>query len=318
VPTWLAPHVAAPGWVQQMSRRRLRGEIECCGGCHTRRIQQLGTLASSVHGVTEIPEHLLKRSRERREAAGLPTEGGDAPAVATPAVVAAAAPAKAAAPATPATPPPAPKAKPEPAFIRAAKTRKKMPFWAMSALSMLPLWAFIYIRGVQPESEKVTGPLAVGSVVYGKCASCHNADGSGGAAGRQLSNGEVLKTFPKIEDQMNWVYNASNRYVAAGITAIGDPKRAGGAHAPLGYGAGAMNAWGEKAGGELTDAQILGVVCHERYKLGGADPTSEEYKEEFEKWCSPESELFKELEGGKTFADPEFKDVGTEPRASKP
>ena len=74
--------------------------------------------------VTEIPEHLLKRSKERRGA--LAGETGDA----APAAPAASAPAVAkAAPvaAAPAAPPPP---KPDPAYVTAAKTRKKIPFWA--------------------------------------------------------------------------------------------------------------------------------------------------------------------------------------------
>jgi hypothetical protein len=39
-------------------------------------------------------------------------------------------------------------------------------------------------------------------------------------------------------------------------------------------------------------------VCHERYTLGGADPASSEYAEEFEQWCSEESEIFAGLENG--------------------
>src|SRR5690606_23239928 len=88
--------------------------------------------------VTEIPEHLLKRSKERRAALGLPTDGGDAPAAtpaaATPAAsspetpAAAAPPAKPAAPATPAAPPPP---KPDPPYVAAAKRRRRIPFWAM-------------------------------------------------------------------------------------------------------------------------------------------------------------------------------------------
>ena len=35
---------------------------------------------------------------------------------------------------------------------------------------------------------------------------------------------------------------------------------------------GAMPAQGTLAGGDLTDDEILAVVCHERYTLGGADP----------------------------------------------
>jgi Cytochrome c len=285
-----------------------------------RRIQQSDHLASSLAGVTEIPEHLLKRSRERREAAGLPTEGGATPTASTPAVATpAASPAQAATPAVPATPPPAPKPKPEPAYIRAAKTRKKMPFWAMSALSMLPIWGFLYLRGVQPQPEEASGPLAIGAEVYKKqCAGCHQANGQGGA-GRPFWKGEVLKTFPKIEDQLNFVYNGSNLYEAAGITAIGDPNREGGPHVPLGYKPGAvMPAQGANAKGALTDEEILSVVCHERYKLGGAKETDEQWEAEYEKWCSPEAEMFLLLEDGETFEDEAFAAVGTEPRASKP
>ena len=55
---------------------------------------------------------------------------------------------------------------------------------------------------------------------------------------------------------------------------------------------------GSAAGGGLTDYEILGVVCHERYTLGGADPTSEEWAEEFEQFCSVESPVFEALESG--------------------
>ena len=36
-----------------------------------------------------------------------------------------------------------------------------------------------------------------------------------------------------------------------------------------------MPGWGEQANGELTDPEILAVVCHERYTLGGADATAD-------------------------------------------
>ena len=94
--------------------------------------------------MTEIPEHLLKRSRERREAMGLTgpepaaapvpatsaaaepagaVEAASAPAAAAPA---AAAPAvRAPAPAPVAPPPP----KPDPPYIAAARNRKRIPIW---------------------------------------------------------------------------------------------------------------------------------------------------------------------------------------------
>ena len=49
---------------------------------------------------------------------------------------------------------------------------------------------------------------------------------------------------------------------------------------------------------QLTGAEIVAVVCHERYTLGGADPTSEEFENEYEAWCSPESPIFEGLESG--------------------
>lgn len=102
-----------------------------------------------------------------------------------------------------------------------------------------------------------------------------------------LYQGEVLKTFPKIEDMINFVYTGTQEYVSAGLKIYGNPDRDGGAHAPLSYNGNPMPQQGEKYGGGLTDAEILGVVCHERYELSGADPMSEEWKAEFDRWCAP-------------------------------
>jgi len=167
----------------------------------------------------------------------------------------------------------------------------------MATLSLLPLWAFLYLISVRPAEKEPEGPLAVGAATYGACASCHGANGAGGA-GRALYQGEVLKTFPKIEDMLNFVYTGSQPFVSAGIAVYGDPDREGGAHAPLSYNGNAMPSQGEKWGGGLSYAEILGVVCHERYVIGGADPASEEWAEEYETWCSPESEIFAGLESG--------------------
>jgi mono/diheme cytochrome c family protein len=129
--------------------------------------------------VAGIPEHLLKRAQERRDAlAGKTAESGDAGALATnlPAKTVENKPA-ANAPVVSAPPPPPP----DPAYVVAAKSRKKIPFWAMATLSLLPLWAFLYVLAVKPQERVVEGPLAVGVVVFGTCAGCHGADGAGGA-----------------------------------------------------------------------------------------------------------------------------------------
>ena len=65
--------------------------------------------------------------------------------------------------------------------------------------------------------------------MYTGCSSCHGAGGEGGV-GYAFADGEVLKTFPHIEDQLRWVYVGTDAYVAAGVDVYGNPDRAGGAH----------------------------------------------------------------------------------------
>jgi mono/diheme cytochrome c family protein len=281
--------------------------------------------------VTEIPEHLLKRSRERRAALGL---GGEAegetasssPAAATPATPATTVPAAApaatgpaprAAPEAPVGPPPP---KPDSPVVAAYKSRRRMPFWAMGALSLLPLWAFMYVRSLTDQAEAASGPLGEGAEVYGSCASCHGATGGGGV-GYPFTNGEVLATFPHIEDQLRFVYYGTANYNVAGIADYGNPDREGGPH--LTGARGPMPAWGPDANGELTDPELLAVVCHERFTLGGADPTAA-FAAEFETWCSEESEIFAGLEAG-DFTLPTLHEsvegiipIGTEPAAGSP
>lgn len=273
--------------------------------------------------MAEVPEHLLKRARERRDAlsgaspstdasgttANLPTKAPEnKPAASAPVASA------------PVASAPAPR---DPAYVVAAKTRKKIPFWAMATLGLLPLWAFLYLLAVRPQEKTVAGPLAIGAGIYGSCAGCHGADGAGGA-GRILYQGEVLKTFPKIEDMLNFVYTGSQQFVSAGLAIYGDPDRTGGPHAPLSYNGNPMPQQGEKYGGGLTETEILGVVCHVRYVISGADPQSQEWKSEYDHWCSPESEIFAGLKTGAANFDniaetytamPDApKHVGTDPR----
>ena len=184
--------------------------------------------------MTEIPEHLLKRSRERRAASGA---GGDdvaaaKPAAATPATTAGSAPAAASGPVeraavpAPAGPPPP---KPDTAVVAAYKSRRRIPFWAMVALSALPVWAFMYARAVTQSPVEAAGPLGLGAEVYGGCASCHGG-GGGGGVGYAFTGGEVLDTFPHIEDQLRYVYFGTSSYNIAGIEIYGNPEREGGVH----------------------------------------------------------------------------------------
>jgi hypothetical protein len=197
----------------------------------------------------------------------------------------------------------------------------------MAGLSLLPLWAFVYLLALQPKEEVAVGALAVGEAVYGSCAGCHGAAGQGGA-GRALHQGEVMKTFPQIEDMLNFVYVGSQAFVSAELSVYGDPNREGGPHAPMSYNGNPMPQQGSSAGGALTDYEILGVVCHVRYGIGGADSASEQWATEFAQWCSPESEIFLALQSGASNYNTLHEDfamlmpppaqVGTTARASSP
>lgn len=161
----------------------------------------------------------------------------------------------------------------------------------MLTLSILPVWAFMYVRALQPPTVEASGPLGEGVAIYNQCASCHGGDGGGGV-GYAFTDGAVLLTFPHIEDHLRWVKFGSDAYIAAGVQIPGDPNRPGGPH--IAGATGVMPALG------LTDAEILAVVCHERYELGGAAHDGEEY----ELWCSEESAIFVALEAGiATFAN---------------
>lgn len=225
--------------------------------------------------MTEVPEHLLRRSRERREALGLSSgdagggEGGGAePAAASAAEPAAApaapapAPAAAAAPVEPepAAPPP-----PPPPYVQAAQRRNRIPVWAMPVVAMLPFWAFVYAATLDTSEAEAAGPLAIGAEVYqANCASCHGANGGGGT-GPELAGGEVLKTFPDPAEMIEFVRVGSRPIQGQ---PYGDPDREGGQRIAA---TGGMPGWE----GILTPEEIEAVVLHERVEYGGEEAPPE-------------------------------------------
>jgi mono/diheme cytochrome c family protein len=210
--------------------------------------------------LTEVPEHLLQRSRARRAALGLGGEEGGAPVPAAPA--AAATPAAEAAAPTP-TPATVPETQPEPAapvvlppYVEAAKRRKKIPVWALPVVAFTPIWVLIFALTLDKPTPKEPGPLALGAATYTSCAACHGGSGEGGV-GPELDNGKVLQTFPKFADQLYWVMEGTAGFAAQGKTTYGATNK------PLN--AGIMPAWGDS----LTPSQLIGVVRHEREKISG-------------------------------------------------
>lgn len=211
--------------------------------------------------MTEIPEHLLKRSKERRAAIG----GGDASSeaaseapAATPAPAAESAPAPAAAAATPAPVEEAPKpvlVRPE---VAAAQRRKKIPFWAMPVLAALPLWAYLYQGTLEPPPASELTPLEAGEIVYGGCAGCHGATGQGVGATPGLTN--VLQTWPDYRDHAMWVRLGSEGWPTPTYGATDESKDGG-----------------MPAHKTMTDAELAEVVLYERVVFGELEEGSEEY-----------------------------------------
>ena len=134
--------------------------------------------------VTEIPEHLLKRSKERRAAiGGEEAPASDAPPAGEAVEAAPAAPAPVAA-AVAATPEPVPVPEPVRPEVAAAMGRKKIPFWAMPVLAALPLWAYVYQATLEPAPTGELTPVEEGGEIY-KSAACSGCHGAGGAGQRQ-------------------------------------------------------------------------------------------------------------------------------------
>lgn len=223
--------------------------------------------------MTEIPEHLLKRSKAAKSGKS-GDSGGDAGAAepgAAPVAAESAAPA-AAAPAAnlPDLDPPPPPPKPVPAYVRAAQARKRIPVWVLPVIVALPVWALSFAGTMQqPETEDIL--LVDAELVYGSCSGCHGGTGGGGV-GFQLSDGQVLQTFPDAVDMMVHVARGSDAIAGEEYGAV----RADGSRRVSGArGRGPMPAQLNT----LSQVELEVVVFHERAILSGEDTSSPEYQE---------------------------------------
>lgn len=234
--------------------------------------------------MTEIPEHLLKRSKERRAALGLPggeggsgdaggsASGGDAPKAAVEKAAPAPAPAK-----VEEKPPPPPK--PKPAYIQAAEKRKRIPYWAMPVIALLPVWAFVYAEGISPPPN-TDEALVHGAEVYNSCQGCHSPTGAGSGSGAQLNDGEVLKTWPDPVAMMEWIHLGGIEWTGtSGPADYGDPNREGGPH-NTGTVSGNMPPFKD-----LSAEDLAAVTRHIRETLSGEAPASPEVQELYETWA---------------------------------
>lgn len=168
--------------------------------------------------------------------------------------------------------------KPDPPYVKAAKSRKKMPAWATAMVMCLPIWAVFYVGMLEPPSTDELVLAVNGAEVYGTCASCHGVDGSGLVTGRQLNNGEVLLTFPAnnqgLAQQISWVYLGTSGTQDLGFETYGDTNRPGGAR-QLGSYANGMSGFSN-----LSLADLASVVYYERVTHGGLNPERAALEEE--------------------------------------
>ena len=233
--------------------------------------------------MVEVPDYLLERSRQRRaELTGAAPEGGeaaaDAPAAAAAAPVAAAPVPAAPVPIPEAAPPPPPE--PDPPYVQAANERKRMPYWAMSVMAFLPLWAIFYVGMLEPPDSDELILADNGATVYSTCASCHGADGSGTATGRQLSDGELLLTFGTepgfdgLAHHLSWVYLGTSGTKRLGLDIYGNPNRPGGPREVDSF------ASGMSGFSNLSLEDLVSVVYYERVVHGGLDAEKAAHTEE--------------------------------------
>lgn len=221
--------------------------------------------------MTEIPEHLLKRSKAAKSGKSGDSGGESEGSAESSAPVAA----QSSAPAAPAAnlpnlDPPPPPPKPVPHFVQAALSRPRIPVWVLPVIAALPIWAMFFAGTMQqPETEDVL--LVDAELVYGSCSGCHGGNGGGGV-GYALSDGEVLKTFPDPIDHMVHVARGSDPINGE---QYGDPDREGGARVSGARGRGAMPGQTES----LSMIELEIVIFHERAILSGEDTSTPGYQE---------------------------------------
>lgn len=222
--------------------------------------------------MAEVPDHLLRRSRERRAALGIGGEEGapvsaeaseTAPSAA-PATTGGASPAPAAA-AAPAPAPPEPvDVGPPPALLKMQEAKRQgIPTWVMPVLVALPFWGILYVGAFgERHAEVHLTPQELGGQVYAaNCASCHGPTGQGSGPFPAVGGGESVLTFPGEEGvaaHENWVREGSQTKPVG--TPYGDPDREGGQRTVESRGMPGFAA-------TLTDEEIHAVVLFEREGL---------------------------------------------------
>lgn len=154
----------------------------------------------------------------------------------------------------------------EPEFLAAAKSRKRIPLWAVPIFPALILWAIIYVNAVQKPPAGANDPLTMGQNIYAaNCASCHGASGGGGV-GPAFTGKALDKVFPDYKEQFAWVNIGSAKWPNDTFGAEGKAPTRSGATMP---------GFGPEGSSALSCEQIALVVRYEREVLGGGAPNAD-------------------------------------------
>ena len=239
--------------------------------------------------MTEVPEYLFERSRQRRIDLGLLDDDGSGGAPAASgasegAALASSGPSSAdviAAAKADAKLEIQTESGIEPVWVSAARSRTRIPMWALPVMFFLPLWAFVYVKLTEPPPEPVTA-ITEGAATYAaRCASCHGGAGAGsegGGVGRPLYNGEVLLTFPKLGTDMLYWLEVGSEGIGIG-NAYGATDRPGGAHI-----SGETGANMPGFGGPLSEYKIYSVARYIREVLSEEQISDEEIAARDAEW----------------------------------
>ena len=228
--------------------------------------------------MSEIPEHLLKRSKQAKAAklgGEAPTETDSSTTAVTPSAGASAvqssAPAEVVIPTAdlPYLEPEPETNQEEPEYITAAKSRKKIPMWALPAVAGLPIWAWGFAGTIQePERED---PLFIEAAAWYSdkgCSGCHGANGGGGL-GYAFTGGSIVETFPEPIDHIV--------HVARGSADISGQEYGGERSDGRRVSGSRGNMPGQLE--NLSLEELEAIVFHERAVLSDEDTSSPEYQE---------------------------------------
>lgn len=154
----------------------------------------------------------------------------------------------------------------EPEFLAAAKSRKRIPLWAVPIFPALIVWAIIYVNAVQKPPAGENDPLVMGKEIYAaNCASCHGSSGGGGV-GPAFTGKALDKLFPDYKEQLAWVNIGSSAWPNETFGAEGQAPARSGATMP---------GFGPDGSGALSCEEVALVVRYEREVLGGGEANPE-------------------------------------------